>query len=81
MNKIIVLLFLTSFVGFSQQKAPKLYESNGIQVKSYDFNSLEPYLKMDDDTTLYERDRWVTPLAFSCAEATVGADLNNSILL
>lgn len=59
MNKIVVILFLMSFVGFSQQKAPKLFESNGIQVKSYDFNSLEPYLKLEDDTT-YVINFWAT---------------------
>lgn len=59
MQKIIVLLCLAAFTGFAQQKELKVYESNGIQVKSYDFNSFEHYMKFDDDTT-YVINFWAT---------------------
>ncbi|MGH2664368.1 TlpA disulfide reductase family protein [Flavobacterium sp.] len=59
MRKLIVLLVLTNFTSFAQLKNAKLYESSGIQVKSYDFNSFEPFLKLDDDTT-YVINFWAT---------------------
>ena len=59
MYKIVALIFLIGFTGFSQQKPIKVYEKDGIQVKSYDFNSFEPYLKLDDDTT-YVINFWAT---------------------
>jgi len=59
MHKIIVFLFLTSMTCFAQQKPVKVYESDGLQVKSFDFDSFEPYLKMNDDTT-YVINFWAT---------------------
>jgi thiol-disulfide isomerase/thioredoxin len=59
MYKIVVLLWLTGFASYSQQKSPKIYEKDGVQVKSYDFESFQPYMKMEDDTT-YVINFWAT---------------------
>jgi thiol-disulfide isomerase/thioredoxin len=59
MRKITVLLFLLNFTCFGQLKAPKIHEIDGIQVKSYDFDSFQSYLKFDDDTT-YVINFWAT---------------------
>lgn len=59
MYKIVGLFFLTCFTGFGQQKGPKIYEKEGIQIKSYDFNSFESFMNKEDDVT-YVINFWAT---------------------
>lgn len=59
MYKIAALFFLIGLSGFGQEKPIKVYEKEGIQVKSYDFNSFESFLKKEDDT-IYVINFWAT---------------------
>ena len=60
MRKVIVWICLIGLSSFAQQKKEaKVYQSNGIQVKSYDFDSFEHYLKYDNDAT-YVINFWAT---------------------
>src|SRR6218665_3176383 len=59
MNRIVVLFLLIGFASFSQQKEPKIYENGSIRIKSLDFASLEPYLKLEDEDT-YVVNFWAT---------------------
>ncbi|SHJ07681.1 AhpC/TSA family protein [Flavobacterium terrae] len=63
----LLLLFISSFA-FSQQSSQeylkssipiKEYVKDGITVKSFDFNSFEPYLHQNDETT-YVINFWAT---------------------
>lgn len=66
-GKTILLLILFQFIwilnGFSQEKSiPKLlkvYEKDGIKLKSYNFDGLESYLNQKNDT-LYVINFWAT---------------------
>lgn len=42
-----------------QPKPIKVYEKDGVKIKSYDFNAFEPYLKKHNDTT-YVVNFWAT---------------------
>lgn len=60
--KKILLIFLGIVVtnGLVAQTNPvKVYQKDGISVRSYDFKSLEPILKMQNDTT-YVINFWAT---------------------
>lgn len=67
--RIVILSFLlTGFFSFAQENyqfdVPKsnpkrIYESQGVKVKSFDFKSLEPYLTKSNDTT-YVVNFWAT---------------------
>lgn len=68
MKRIGLLMLLISSFAFSQQSSQeylkssipvKEYTKDGITVKSFDFNSFEPYLHKDDETT-YVINFWAT---------------------
>lgn len=68
MKRISLLLLLISSFAFSQQSSQeylkssipiKEYVKDGITVKSFDFNSFEPYLHQNDETT-YVINFWAT---------------------
>lgn len=68
MKRIGLLLLLISSFAFSQQSSQeylkssipiKEYVKDGITVKSFDFNSFEPYLHQNDETT-YVINFWAT---------------------
>ncbi|MCG2612447.1 TlpA family protein disulfide reductase [Flavobacterium sp. SM15] len=62
MKNWVVFLFLSSFLSFSQSsdfKPLKTYNSDGIKIISYDFNTFEPYLHKNDGTT-YVINFWAT---------------------
>jgi len=65
MRLLFLSLLLTGFLSSAQQSAVqnpvpiKVYESQGIKVKSFDFKSIEPYLKKNNDTT-YVINFWAT---------------------
>ena len=64
-KKVTTALFLFGFMmlGFSQSKAIlkplKVYEKDGIKLKSYNFDGLEPYLNQKNDT-VYVINFWAT---------------------
>nr|WP_294935540.1 TlpA disulfide reductase family protein [uncultured Flavobacterium sp.] len=68
MRLLFLSLLLSGFFSFAQDKyqSPvpdpnpiKVYESQGVKVKSFDFKSIEPYLHKSNDTT-YVINFWAT---------------------
>ncbi len=68
MKNVVLFLLLISSTAFSQQNNQQYlkvsnpireYTKEGITVKSFDFNSFEPYLHQNDDTT-YVINFWAT---------------------
>lgn len=65
MRLLFLSLLLTGFFSYAQQSVDhnplpiKVYESEGIRVKSYDYKAFEPYLKKNNDTT-YVVNFWAT---------------------
>ncbi|WP_035678051.1 TlpA family protein disulfide reductase [Flavobacterium limnosediminis] len=64
MKRSVILLLLTGFLSFAQDnnkelKPIKTYEREGVKIASFDFNSFEPILHKNDDTT-YVINFWAT---------------------
>lgn len=58
---LVVFIFITAAAVYkdNEPKPLKVYSKDGISVKSYDYNSLEYFLKKDTDTT-YVVNFWAT---------------------
>ncbi|WP_396151119.1 TlpA disulfide reductase family protein [Flavobacterium sp.] len=56
---LIIVHFFITLNGFTQNKPLKIYEKDGITLKSYNFDGLQPFLNQENDT-LYVINFWAT---------------------